>query len=123
SVRAEFGVARPYGDGSSAVWVVTPRLARPRGVVVFVPGWTANLPFEWHEAWFDHLLRRGSAVVFPVYQRTGDADELVTAPYKLRDGVQAGFRALGRPQVPVVAAGFSVGGALAFYYAADASGW
>jgi len=123
TILIESGVARQFGHGTSAVWVLTPRVARPRSVVVFVHGWTATSPFEWHLAWFDHLLRRGSAVVFPVYQWTGDADELVTSPLTLRDGVQAGFRALGRPQVPVVVAGFSVGGALAFYYAADAAGW
>ncbi len=123
TVTTASGIARKYGRGTSAVWVLTPRVARPRSVVVFVHGWTATLPFEWHEAWFDHLLARGSAVVFPVYQLTGDEDELVVAPLTLRAGVQAGFRALGRPHVPVVVAGFSVGGALAFYYAADARGW
>src|SRR5207302_5697962 len=40
-----------------------------------------------------------------------------------RGGGQAGFRALGRSQVPVVVPGYSVGGALAFYYAAGAGGW
>ena len=122
-MQTEFGVARQYGRGPSGVWVLTPRIARPRSIVVYIHGWTATLPFDWHQAWFDHLLQRGSAVVFPVYQWTGDDDELVVAPYRLRDGLQAGFRALGRPQVPVVVAGYSVGGALAFYYAADAAGW
>jgi hypothetical protein len=32
-------------------------------VVVYLHGWGANLPFEWHQAWFEHLLARGSAVL------------------------------------------------------------
>jgi pimeloyl-ACP methyl ester carboxylesterase len=123
SVKTDAGVARPYGHGSSAVWVLTPSGARARSVVVFIHGWTATSPFDWHQVWLDHLLRKGSAVVFPVYQTTGGDDEFVTAPYNLRDGLQAGFRALGQPQLPVVVVGYSVGGALAFYYAADALGW
>jgi pimeloyl-ACP methyl ester carboxylesterase len=123
TVQTEAGVARPYGHGSSAVWVLTPSGAKARSVVVFIHGWTATSPFDWHQEVLDHLLREGSAVVFPVYQTTGGAEEFVTAPYNLRDGLQAGFRALGQSELPVVVVGFSVGGALAFYYAADAVGW
>jgi dienelactone hydrolase len=47
----------------------------------------------------------------------------VTTPLDLRIGLELGFRALGRDDVPVVAAGFSVGGALAFVYAAQAREW
>lgn len=123
AVDTAAGTARPYGHGASRVWVLTPREGEPRSVVVFLHGWTATSPFLWHQVWLDHLLSGGSAVVFPVYQTTGGGEELVTAPLNLRDGLQAGFRALGHPNLPVVTAGFSVGGALAFYYAADAAGW
>jgi hypothetical protein len=47
----------------------------------------------------------------------------VVAPYDLRDGLRLGFRALGKTDVPIVAAGFSVGASLAFVYAARAELW
>jgi pimeloyl-ACP methyl ester carboxylesterase len=122
-VKTEAGIARHFGHGSSSVWLLTPSRQEARSVVVFIHGWTATSPFEWHQMWLDHLLDSGSAVVFPVYQTRGDESELVTSLYDLRSGLQAGFRALGQPQLPVVVVGYSVGGALAFYYAADAGGW
>lgn len=123
TVKTEAGIARPYGGGSSLVWILTPRAGKPRSVVVFIHGWTATSPFEWHQAWLDHLLARGSVVVFPVYQTSGDESELVTARIDLRTGLRTAFRALGRTELPVVVVGYSVGAALAFYYAADASWW
>jgi acetyl esterase/lipase len=123
TVKTEFGIARPYGHDTSAVWVLAPKEGKVRSVVVYIHGWTATSPFLWHLAWFDHLLQRGSAVVFPVYQLTGDGNELVTSLYELRKGLRTGFRALDRPDLPVVVAGYSVGGALAFYYGADAREW
>ena len=123
TIATEEGIARPYGLGQAAVWVLTPKHGKVRSVVVYIHGWTATSPFLWHQAWFDHLLERGSAVVFPVYQVTGGEDEFVTAPYYLRDALTTGFRALGKSNLPVVVAGFSVGGALAFYYAAGAGEW
>jgi pimeloyl-ACP methyl ester carboxylesterase len=47
----------------------------------------------------------------------------VVAPYDMRDGLVLGFRALGRPNLPVVVVGFSLGGTLAFVYAAQAKDW
>jgi acetyl esterase/lipase len=91
-------------------------------VVVYLHGWGANLPFEWHQAWFEHLLARGSAVLFPEYQ-DGVDDAFVVAPYDLRAGLRLGFRALRGRDVPVVAAGFSVGASLAFVYAKRAELW
>jgi pimeloyl-ACP methyl ester carboxylesterase len=122
-VKTDAGVARPYGVGASRVWVLTPRRGAVRSIVVYIHGWTATTPFEWHEAWLDHLLARGSAVVFPAYQTSGDEGELVTARFDLRTGLRTAFRVLRGMRVPVVAAGYSVGGALAFYYAADARAW
>ena len=123
TVTTEAGIARPYGHRSSGVWVLTPTGRKAHSVVVFIHGWTATSPFLWHQVWLDHLLRGGSDVIFPVYQWTGDETELVTSLYDLRSGLQAGFRALGEPHLPVVVVGYSVGGALSFYYAADAAGW
>jgi pimeloyl-ACP methyl ester carboxylesterase len=117
------GLARPYGSGASQVWILTPRAQRVRSVVVFIHGWTATTPFEWHQVWLDHLLAAGSAVVFPVYQPGSSDDPLVTTIFDLRAGLRTGFAALGRRELPVVAAGFSMGASLAFYYAANARRW
>ena len=69
-VRTAAGVATPYGAGAGQVWILRPADGEIRSVVVYVHGWGAALPFEWHAAWFDHLLARGSAVLFPRYQPT-----------------------------------------------------
>lgn len=117
------GIARPYGEGAAQVWVLTPNVADIRSVVVFIHGWTATTPFEWHQAWLDHLLAAGSAVVFPVYQPGSTDDPQVTTILDLRKGLRRGFAALGQSELPVVAAGFSFGASLAFYYAANARYW
>jgi pimeloyl-ACP methyl ester carboxylesterase len=122
-VRTDAGVARAYGHGAGKVWVITPKRGRPRSVVVFVHGWTATSPFDWHQPWLDHLVARGSVVLFPAYQAGRPDDSFTTTPAALRTGLVAGFRALGAARLPVVVAGYSVGGALAFEYAAHAAGW
>jgi pimeloyl-ACP methyl ester carboxylesterase len=116
-------VARAYGHGAGKVWVITPRRGIARSVVVFVHGWTATSPFDWHQAWLDHLVARGSVVLFPVYQAGRPDDAFASTPRGLRAGLVAGFRALGSTRLPVVVVGYSVGGALAFEYAARAAAW
>lgn len=103
--------------------MLTPKRGVPKSVVVYLHGWSANLPFYWHLDWMDHLLERGSAVLFPVYQEGSGDDPLISTPWNLEDGLRAGFRALGRPGLPVVVAGFSVGATLSFFYAANARAW
>jgi acetyl esterase/lipase len=123
TAKTEAGIARPYGVGSGRVWVLTPKVGKPRSIVVFIHGWTATSPFEWHQAWLDHLLARHSIVIFPAYQTTGDEGEFVTSRLDVRTGIRTGFRVLGETDLPVVVVGYSVGGVLAFYYAADARFW
>jgi acetyl esterase/lipase len=123
SVATKAGVARPYGTGAKQVWVLTPTRGVVRSVVVYLHGWGAYLPFEWHQVWMDHLLARGSAVLFPRYQEGSLDDPLISTPWNLEAALRTGFNALDRPGLPVVAAGFSVGGALAFFYAANARAW
>ncbi len=121
-VAVEGGTATPYGRGAGRVWVIEPSGGKVESLVVYLHGWGANVPFYWHQAWFEHLLARGSAVLFPEYQ-DGVDDAFVVAPYDLRDDLRLGFKALGEIDVPVVAAGFSVGASLAFVYAARAGAW
>ena len=104
------------------MWVLTPTDGDVESIVVYLHGWGARLPFEWHQVWLEHLLARGSAVLFPEYQ-DGVDDAWIVAPYDLHDGLRLGFRALRELDAPVVVAGFSVGATLAFVYAAHADDW
>ena len=77
---------------------------------------------RWHLRWMDHLLENGSIVLFPRYQ-PGVDDPFVLTPFDLAKGLQTGFDAIGYDGEPVVAAGFSLGAALAVIYAAHAEEW
>lgn len=121
-------VEGPFGRGAAEVWVLRP--AGPiRSVVVFGHGWKTSPPSAaapWvgqFRPWLEHLVAGGSAVVFPRYQLgAGDAQGPERAlDYRL--GVARGLARLGRPDVPVVAVGYSYGASLAFAYAADARRW
>lgn len=124
TVETENGLATPYGVDAGRVWVLEPRDVEPRSIVVFLHGWGATLPFDWQQVWFDHLLADGNIVIFPQYQgRLAEGWGPVTA-LDMRDGLRAGFEAIGEQRdIPVVAAGFSVGAALVFIYAANADLW
>jgi acetyl esterase/lipase len=112
----------PLGKGASHAWVLIPD-AEPRSIVVYAHGWTATNPNDWHRARMDHLCARGSAVVFPRYQRGDYRDTFPGSVAPFRDGLAAAFARLGPARVPVVAAGFSFGATLVFYYAANAKRW
>jgi hypothetical protein len=113
---------RVYGEGAESVWILE-SLGQTRSIVVFFHGWTAISPFDWHRYWFKHLREEGSTVLFPAYQEgaSGDVEALTIDP--LRTGLQLGFRELGAKDLPVIAAGFSFGGTLAFVYASFAERW
>jgi acetyl esterase/lipase len=111
----------PFGAGRTQVWLLKPP-ATARSIVLFAHGWTAVDPNDWHRARFDHLCARGSIVIFPRYQRDA-LDTWQQAVDGFRRGVQIGFGRLGVTGLPVVAAGFSLGGALVNYYAGNARAW
>jgi dienelactone hydrolase len=100
-----------------------------RAIVVFGHGWKTAPPAPgspWvgqFEPWLEHLLRSGSAVIFPRYQLgLGDPQD----PERVRAfmvGTRTGFERLGRPPVPVVAVGYSFGASLALAYAATYRAW
>ncbi len=128
--RADGGppVEGPFGKGADAVWLIRPRTPI-RSVVVFGHGWKSHAAAstdEWVQQfrpWLDHLVVGGSAVVFPRYQ-LGQGDSAGTARLNsFRHALEIGFARLGRPRVPVVAAGYSFGGSLVFHYAANARAW
>jgi dienelactone hydrolase len=62
-------------------------------------------------------------VLFPRYQLGGVDNPDVARLTSLRQGLALGFARLGKPRVPVVAAGYSFGASLAYYYAGDARSW
>jgi hypothetical protein len=101
---------------------------RPKTIVVFLHGWKLSPPSAaspWvgqFQPWLDHLVWRGSAVLFPAYQLGGDAQGPVRV-VSLRRGLEHGFAHLPRVRLPVVVAGYSYGASLAFYYAALADRW
>jgi hypothetical protein len=113
---------RAYGEGAERVWILE-SLGPTRSIVVFFHGWTAVSPVDWHRYWFKHLREQGSTVLFPAYQEgaSGDVEALTIDP--LRIGLQRGFRELRAKDLPVVAAGFSFGGTLAFVYGSFAERW
>jgi pimeloyl-ACP methyl ester carboxylesterase len=121
-IDTERGTATPYGTGAQQVWVLRPASGEPRSIVVYLHGYGAYLPFAWHLRWMDHLLENGSIVLFPRYQ-PGLDDPFVLTPFDLAEGLQTGFDAIGYDGEPVVAAGFSLGAALAVIYAAHAEEW
>ena len=127
AVETAEGTATPYGTGAEQVWVLRPRHGEVKSVVVYLHGYGAYLPFEWHLKWMDHLLANGSAVIFPRFQAGGVGDGVddawVVLPLNLEKGLQTGFEALHEDDEPIVTAGFSVGAALAFVYAARAKEW
>jgi len=114
-------ITGPFGSGRAQVWLLRPA-SPPTSVVLFAHGWTAVEPNDWHRSRFDHLCARGSLVVFPRYQIDG-LDTWQQAVDGFRRGVQIGFERAGRRRLPVVAAGFSFGGALVNYYAGHARSW
>lgn len=114
-------ITGPFGTGRGQVWLLRPAAA-PRSVVLFAHGWTAVEPTDWHRVRFDHLCARASLVVFPRYQ-VDEFDTFEQGVDGFRHGVKTAFARLGDLRVPVVAVGYSFGGALVNYYAGHASRW
>ena len=121
-------VEGPFGSGAGEVWLLRP-YGPARSIVVFGHGWKLFPPSHAHpwvgqfRPWFDHLVRGGSAVLFPRYQLgVGDVGGPATVS-AYRRGLELGLLRLGSPRVPVIAAGYSYGASLAFAYAANARRW
>ncbi len=114
-------ITGPFGPGRGQVWLLHPP-GDVESIVLFAHGWTAVHPTDWHRARLDHLCTRGSLVVFPRYQ-VDELDTFALGVDGFRHGVRTAFSRLGDLQVPVVAVGYSFGGALVNYYAAHASRW
>ena len=107
------------GSGTRAAVVMRPHDPGPgRPVVIFLHGWTANVPRA-YDAWLRHLTDRGADVVFPIYQRAPFDDVRTPLPNVLAAVRAALARLPGHG--PVIAAGHSAGGSLSSDYAASAA--
>lgn len=111
----------PFGAGRGQVWLLRPG-GDPESIVLFGHGWTAVEPTDWHRPRLDHLCADGSLVVFPRYQ-VDEVDTFERSVDGFRDGVRTAFVRLEGVDVPVVAVGYSLGGALVSYYAGHATDW
>ncbi len=58
-----------YGFGSRQFWIFEPTNPTPSSapLIVFNHGWSAIFPI-FYKAWIEHLVKRGSIVVYPRYQ-------------------------------------------------------
>jgi dienelactone hydrolase len=114
-------ITGPYGEGRGQVSLLRPS-GDPESIVVFGHGWTDVEPTDWHLPRLDHLCAEGSLVVFPRYQ-VDEFDTFENGVDGFRDGLRTAFSGLVGVDVPVVAVGYSLGGALVSYYAGHAAEW
>jgi poly(3-hydroxybutyrate) depolymerase len=107
----------PIGRGAKRVWIFRPA-GKPKRLVIFFhgQGGPVELTPANHRPWIDHLVARGAAVIYPQYETAAEAGVMGQAVA----GIRSATKALGLESVPVVALGYSRGGALAIEYAAVA---
>jgi predicted alpha/beta-hydrolase family hydrolase len=107
----------PIGKGANGVWVFQPA-GKPKDVVVFFHGQggpTEATPVN-HRPWIDHLVQRGSLVIYPRYEVSYEPDPI---PFVVK-GVKAAMQRVDTKGLPVLAIGYSRGGGLVVEYGAFA---
>jgi hypothetical protein len=107
----------PIGTGADGVWVFQPA-GKPKNVVVFFHGQGGPqeaTPVN-HRPWIDHLVKRGSLVIYPRYELSYEPDPI---PFVVK-GVKAAMERVGTKGLPVLAIGYSRGGGLVVEYGAFA---
>ena len=109
----------PIGSGPEGVWIFRPA-GEPKNVVIYFhgQGGSAEATPTNHRAWIDHLVERGSVVVYPRYEM-----ELERNPMQFAlAGIRTAAERYDLAGLPVLAIGYSRGGALAVEYGATAAG-
>ncbi len=107
----------PIGKGAAGVWLFRPA-GKPRNVVVYFHGqggFREATPAN-HRQWIDHLVARGSVVVYPRWELTYETDPM----RYVAAGVRAAMKRADVGELPVLAIGYSRGAALAVEYGAVA---
>ncbi len=111
--------AGPFVKGAKGAWLFRPA-GKPKNVVVYFHG--QGGPIEAtprnHRPWIRHLVDRGSVVVYPRYETNYEIDPLLFAV----KGVQRALKGIDVKGLPVLAIGYSRGGAMAVEYGAVAPG-
>jgi hypothetical protein len=108
----------PIGKGAAGVWLFRPA-GKPKGLVVYFHGQGGireATPVN-HRPWIDHLVARGSVVVYPRWELTYENDPM---QYVVA-GVRAATKRFDVSGLPVLSLGYSRGGALALEYGAVAA--
>ena len=107
----------PIGKGANGVWVFQPA-GKPKDVVVFFHGQGGAreaTPVN-HRPWIDHLVKRGSLVIYPRYELSYEPDPI---PFVV-NGLKAAMQRADTKGLPVLAIGYSRGGGLVVEYGAFA---
>ena len=107
----------PLGKGASGVWLYRPA-GKPKDVVVYFHGQggaTEATPKN-HLPWINHLVKRGSVVVYPRYEMAYEDDPLQF----VANGVRTAEKRVHLVGLPVLVIGYSRGGAIAVEYGAVA---
>ena len=106
-------------DPAKGVWLFQPA-GKPKRMVIFFhgQGGVEEATPANHRAWIDHMVKGGAVVVYPRYEQ--DYASGVLGPAIA--GVKTANKRLGNPKLPVLALGYSRGGALAVEYAAASAG-
>jgi poly(3-hydroxybutyrate) depolymerase len=108
----------PLGKGSSGVWLYRPA-GKPKDVVIFLhgQGGPEEAKPDNHLPWINHLVSRGSIVVYPRYEMDYEPDAM---PF-IVDGLETAGEEVDLEGLPVLALGYSRGGGLAVEYGAAAA--
>ena len=108
----------PLGKGASGVWLYRPA-GKPKDLVVFLHGQGGpdEAKPDNHLPWINHLVSRGSVVVYPRYEMDYEADPM---PY-IVDALETAGKEVDLDGLPVLALGYSRGGGLAVEYGAAAA--
>jgi poly(3-hydroxybutyrate) depolymerase len=105
----------PLGKGSSGVWLYRPA-GEAKDVVIFLHGQGGpdEAKPDNHLPWINHLVSRGSIVVYPRYEMDYEADAM---PF-IVDGLKTADKKVDLDKLPVLVIGYSRGGGLAVEYGA-----
>jgi predicted esterase len=107
----------PIGQNEDAVWIFRPA-GKPKNLVVYFhgQGGPEEATPKNHLPWIRHLVKRGSIVVYPRWEVLYTQDPM---PY-IVTGVRVATNRVDVKGLPVLAIGYSRGGALAVEYGAVA---